>query len=62
MLTCKKCGKNLIQEDIIDKSGGIDEGYVLEQQLWSCECCEIDYIVYARADLKNIDYSDFQEA
>lgn len=43
--SCKKCGRPLIWEDTIDHSGGIDDGYLLEHQLWSCDHCKIDYII-----------------
>ena len=63
-LKCKKCGGNHIKEDTVDRFGGIDEDYYIEQQLHSCEKCGTDYIIDKRIDIQesDIEITYFEEA
>lgn len=54
MLTCK-CGSKLEWEDTSDVEGGILEGYIIEQQLWTCPNCQTEYFVQARVNFKESD-------
>lgn len=54
MLTCK-CGSKLEWEDTSDVEGGILEGYIIEQQLWTCPNCQTEYSVQARVNFKESD-------
>lgn len=54
---CKKCGKELEWADTIDHEGGIQEGYIIERQIWTCEDCDISYVIEQRADFQKQDVS-----
>lgn len=61
---CKKCGQPLDHEDTMDTEGGINEGYIIERQLWCCSHCHKDYVITQRADINegDVDITNFQEA
>lgn len=61
---CKYCGKLLDQTDTIDREGGINEGYIIERQLWTCEHCQKDYIIEKQIYIKDedVDIINFEEA
>ena len=48
---CKNCGHQLDWEDTIDTEGGINEGYIIERQLWCCSNCNKNYIIEQKADI-----------
>lgn len=48
---CRNCGHPLDHEDTMDTEGGINEGYIIERQLWCCPNCQKDYIIEQRADI-----------
>lgn len=41
---CKHCHNELEWEDTFDTEGGIQEGYLIERQVWTCPNCHKDYI------------------
>lgn len=61
---CKNCGNPLDCEDVMDTEGGINEGYIIERQLWVCSNCHKDYVITQRADIGegDVDITDFEEA
>ena len=61
---CKNCGHQLDWEDTIDIEGGINEGYIIERQIWGCEKCDTSYVVEKRAYIKenDIDIIYFRES
>ena len=63
-LNCKKCGSPLEWADTIRNFGGIQEGYIIERQVWCCEQCKIDYIVEQRAEFleNDVNIIYFEEA
>ena len=63
-LKCKKCGGDLILEDVLDTYGGIDEDYYIEHQFHSCEKCETEYTIDKRIDIQesDIEITYFEEA
>ena len=63
-LKCKKCNGELEYYDTIDHEGGLDEGYIIERQVWGCEKCDTSYVVEKRADIKesDIDIIYFRES
>ena len=63
-LRCKKCNEVLEHYDTIDHNGGIDEGYLVERQIWGCKKCNTDYMIEKRAEIKesDIDIIYFEES
>ena len=61
---CRECGQPLEWEDTMDTSGGINEGYISERQLWTCNHCQKDYIIEQKVCLtdNDVDIIDFEEA
>ena len=61
-LLCKCCGNKITHEDTLDTYGCIEDGYIQEHQIWSCEKCKIDYVVdiYAKIIEPKITY--FEES
>lgn len=43
--SCKNCGSLLEWIDTIDTEGGIQEGYIIENQVWHCPGCHKDYVI-----------------
>lgn len=52
---CKNCGHPLDWTDTVDTEGGIQEGYIIERQVWHCHCCNKDYAIEQRADFTEND-------
>lgn len=46
---CKNCGSSLEWVDTIDTEGGIQEGYIIENQIWHCPSCHKDYVIEQKA-------------
>lgn len=47
---CKHCQSDLEWEDTFRHEGGIQEGYLIEHQIWTCPNCQKDYIINKRVD------------
>lgn len=52
---CKNCGHPLDWIDTIDTEGGIQEGYIIENQVWTCHCCQKDYVITQKANFNEND-------
>ena len=59
---CKHCGNPLEYYDTLDTSGGLEDSYYMEHQIWTCESCQIDYIIDQVAELTNRKITYFEEA
>lgn len=61
---CKNCGHPLDWADIVDTEGGINEGYIIERQVWVCHCCNKSYVIEQRADIGegDVDITNFEES
>lgn len=51
-LKCCNCGNDLDLEDVFDHEGGIMEGFLIENQVWSCPHCQKEYIITQRVDFE----------
>lgn len=60
---CKHCHNELEWEDTFDTEGGIQEGYLIERQVWTCPNCHKDYIIEQKATFleNDIDIIYFEE-
>lgn len=63
-IKCKKCGSPLEFDDCYDTDGGLDDGYIIERQLWCCSNCNKNYIIEQKADIGegDIDIIYYEEA
>lgn len=59
---CKQCGKSLYWEDTYRIEGGIEEGYLIENQIWVCENCQKEYTIIKQGYFHNVDIINFEEA
>lgn len=61
---CKNCGKPLEWADTFRSEGGIQEGYLIEHQVWTCEHCQKDWVITQQANFNenDVDITDFQES
>ncbi len=61
---CKNCGHPLDHEDTMNTDGGINEGYIIERQLWCCSNCNKDYIIEQKIDISenDVDIIYYKEA
>lgn len=59
---CKCCGKPLEWADTYRTEGGLEEGYIIENQIWTCEQCNKDYIITKQGYIKDVDIIAFEEA
>lgn len=58
---CKYCHNDLEWEDVFRIEGGIQEGYLIEHQVWICHKCNKDYIITKRVDFDNEEITDIKE-
>ena len=61
---CKKCGELLEWVDTFDTEGGIQEGYIIENQVWHCNKCNQDFTITQRAEIgeNDVDITYFEES
>lgn len=60
MPKCKRCGKELYLEDVFDEDGGLTSGYIVENQLWHYDNCDIEFIVTQQLNFKPEDIETLQ--
>lgn len=64
-LVCKYCNCELDCEDVLDKEGGILEGYIREYQSWYCPKCykgyRVDVTVYFNKDDNEISIEEDED-
>lgn len=60
MPKCKRCGKELYLEDVFDEDGCLTSGYIVENQLWHCDNCDIEFIVTQQLNFKPEDIETLQ--
>lgn len=61
---CKNCGQPLEWVDTVDTEGGINEGYIIEHQAWTCPNCQKDYAITQQANFNesDVDITEITEA
>lgn len=59
---CKQCGNPLQYEDTMDTEGSLEDGWFVERQLWSCEHCQVDYIIEQKGYFTGVQTLYFEKA
>ena len=61
LFLCKHCKKPLEYADTLDTEGSIDDGYIQEHQMWTCDHCDVTYVIDLWAKITNSEVTYFEE-